>query len=54
MTTLQKIIPCSDSTVHRRIVEMMAGVSCQVIKKMLQAKWLIFQLDESMDNLNDA
>jgi hypothetical protein len=33
---------------------MAAGVSCQVMEKMLQAKWLIFQLDESMDILNYA
>ena len=54
MTKLQKVIPCSDNIVHRRIVEMAADVSCQVMEKMLQTKWLIFQLDESMDILNEA
>ena len=33
---------------------MAADVSCQVMEKMLQTKWLIFQLDESMDILNEA
>jgi hypothetical protein len=33
---------------------MVAGVSSQVVEKMLQAKWLIFQLDEGMDILNDG
>jgi len=42
MTTLQKVIPCSDNTVHRRIVEMAADVSCQVMEKMSQAKGLVF------------
>jgi MinD superfamily P-loop ATPase len=48
MTTLQRTNPYSDNAVHR-IVEMAAGMSCQVMEKMMQAKWLIFQLDESMD-----
>ena len=33
---------------------MAADVSCQVMGKMVQAKQLIFQLDESMDILIEA
>jgi hypothetical protein len=49
MTTLQTADPCSDNTVDRRNVEMAVDMSCQVMEKIMQAKWLIFQLDESMD-----
>jgi hypothetical protein len=48
MTTLQTANPCSDNAVHR-IVEMAAGIVLSSHGKMMQAKWLIFQLDESMD-----
>ena len=54
MTTLQKVSPCSDNTVQRRIVEMAADVSCQVTEKMVQAKRLIFQVNESGGILNEA
>jgi isochorismate synthase EntC len=49
-----KAIPCSDNTVQRRIVEMVADVTDQVVEKIVLAKQFALQLDEITDISNEA
>jgi hypothetical protein len=48
-----KAIPCSDITVQRRIVEMVADVTDQVMEKIVLVKQFALQLDESTDISNE-
>jgi hypothetical protein len=47
-----KAIPCSDNTV-KRIVEVAADMTDQVVEKIVLAKQFALQLDESTDISND-
>jgi hypothetical protein len=49
-----KAIPCSDNIVQRRIVEMAADVTDQVVEKMVLAIQFALQLDESTAISNEA
>jgi hypothetical protein len=49
-----KAVPCSDNTVQRRIVEMAADVTDQVVEKIVLAKQFALQLDESTGISNEA
>jgi hypothetical protein len=41
-----KLIPCSNNTVQRRIVEMARYVTNKVVEKIMQAEQFFLQLDE--------
>jgi hypothetical protein len=47
-----KAIPSSDNTAQRKILEMAAYVTYQVVLKIVQAKEFAFQLEEIRDISN--
>jgi hypothetical protein len=49
-----KAIPCSDGIVQRRIVEMAADMTDQVVEKIVLAKQFTLQFNESTDIPNEA